>query len=121
MLTLEALERAADSLGMPRQRKDGALLVKIRPWSTWIKIVNGSWVSTHNLVSPQWLREIVLLILGIALLSVALNQQFHTGRFTASTGLSLFAGVALLLDAAYSPWYNWQKKKKLFAKAAELT
>jgi ABC-type transporter Mla maintaining outer membrane lipid asymmetry permease subunit MlaE len=119
--TMQNLERAADELGMARLRKDGALFVKVRPFSTWIKIVDSSWVSTRNLFSPVWLRSLLLFGWVFVCLGYVLTKQFKTHEFTGEMVLLLVVAVFVAIEAAYSPWQARRQKERLFARAAELT
>ena len=123
-MTLDAVERAADSLGLEQKKEDGALLVKVRR-KTWLAVrSDGGGVRAEGQISggPAW--RIWLLYVGIAVaVGVAVwparNHQWgRWGWMQDLVVVLLMVGfVGILIELVYSPWQLAYSRKRLLKRA----
>jgi hypothetical protein len=111
---LETMARAADALGMEREKKGDALVVKLR-WRTWLRLrTEGGPVRSETRVGwkPEWLQYMSLFWLLCFFLS--LTSLYRSPMYVVLT-LCAFA------DLAYGAWKTTERKRMLFRKAEELS
>jgi hypothetical protein len=126
-VTLEAIQRAADSLGLERKTLGHTLLIKVRR-KTWLSFHrDGGDVRTGARISggPPW--RVWLLYVGVALaignaaVRVLLHHQW--GRWGWQQNfiaiLLVLGFVGILAELAYSPWQLLKSRRRLLEQAQE--
>jgi len=119
-MTLEMLQRAAESLGLTASRKDNTLDVDLQPYILLrIRDENGRLTTkTGPVRGPAWLGTARVMLVGVALGAWLVWHQ--PVRLDNGTLLVLLATGVGLGAGAWVSWQSSRTKTRLFARAYDM-
>jgi hypothetical protein len=118
-MTLESLEVAANSLGLPMSRRDGVLDVRFRPFLT-LRIRQGEKsLETESLSpAPGWVRAALVVVVGLC---VGFFLLWHRPqRLDVVTVIVLASAFNVLVGMTWVSWLGSRTRERLFARAYEM-